>query len=187
MIRVLVPLAPGCEEMEAVIVIDVLRRAGIVVVVAGTVEGPIVASRGVRLLPDVSLDDALSAGDYAAVILPGGAPGAKALAADPRILDLVSAVAGAGKIVGAICAAPTVLLRAGLLAGRRVTAHPAVHAELRAAGIEVRASERVVIDGPIVTSQSPGTAFEFAYALVEALVGSAKVEELEAGIFSRTR
>lgn len=187
MIRVLVPLAPGCEEMEAVIVIDVLRRAGIVVVAAGTAEGPIVASRGVRLLPDVSLDDALSAGDYAAVVLPGGAPGARALAEDPRILRLLAAFANDGKIIGAICAAPTVLLRAGLLAGRRVTAHPAVHAELRAEGIEVRASERVVIDGPFFTSQSPGTAFEFAYALVEALVGREKVEELEAGILSRLR
>lgn len=184
MARALVPLAPGCEEMEAVIAIDVLRRAGVEVVVAGLEPGEVVASRGVRLVPDVALD-AVGPEPFDAIVLPGGAPGANALAADPRVLDRLRAQRAAGRISAAICAAPIVLARAGLLEGKTITCHPAVVLRLRAEGIDVREDARVVVDGDVVTSRAPGTAFEFAYALVERLVGPSKVLELEAGILSR--
>ncbi len=188
--RALVLIADGSEEIEAVTVIDVLRRATIDVTVAGLHPGAVRASRGVVLVPDITLDELLARTVDAtplfdAVVVPGGAPGAKAMREDERVLALLRNHAAAGKLVAAICAAPIVLLRAGLLHGRRVTSHPAVRDELRAAGVAVDAGERVVCDGDVLTSQAPGTAFEFAYAIVTRLRSSALVAEIEAGILSR--
>lgn len=184
MTTVLMPLAAGCEEMEAVIVIDVLRRAGITVVVAGLEPGTVEASRGIRLVPDRVLAD-VDATRCDALVLPGGGPGTARLRADMRVRGLVADFVRAGKLVAAVCAAPTVLLDAGVLAGRRVTAHPSVHGELERAGIHVERTRRVVTDGNFVTSQGPGTCFEFAFALVERWCGAAKVAELNAGILAR--
>ena len=114
MAKVLVPLADGCEELEAVTIIDLLRRAGIEVVSAGLKPGVVKASRGVQLVPDVTLDVALQ-DDYDMVVLPGGMPGAAHLKDDVRILDLLKNMAAAGKYTAAICAAPMVLAEAGVL------------------------------------------------------------------------
>ncbi|HET8700409.1 MAG TPA: DJ-1/PfpI family protein, partial [Nitrococcus sp.] len=114
MARVLLPLAEGCEELEAVTVIDLLRRAGIDVVVAGLAEGAVKASRGVVLTPDVALDAVLDQ-DFDMIVLPGGAGGAARLEADARVHRLLQRQADAGRYVAAICAAPKVLLAAGLL------------------------------------------------------------------------
>ncbi|MCL5060168.1 MAG: DJ-1/PfpI family protein, partial [Candidatus Thermoplasmatota archaeon] len=103
MAKVLVPLADGCEELEAVTIIDLLRRAGIEVVSAGLKPGIVQASRGVRLVPDATLDVALQ-DDYDMVVLPGGMPGAAHLKDDARILDLLKKMAAAGKYTAAICA-----------------------------------------------------------------------------------
>ena len=113
MAKVLVPLADGCEELEAVTIIDLLRRAGIEVVSAGLKSGVVKASRGVQLVPDVTLDVALQ-DDYDMVVLPGGMPGAAHLKDDVRILDLLKKMAAAGKYTAAICAAPMVLAEAGV-------------------------------------------------------------------------
>jgi protein deglycase len=115
MAKVLVPLADGCEELEAVTIIDLLRRAGIEVVTAGLKPGNVRASRGVQLVPDVTLDVALQ-DSYDMVVLPGGMPGASHLKDDARIIDLLKKMAAAGKYTAAICAAPMVLAEAGLLA-----------------------------------------------------------------------
>ncbi|MGH8034335.1 MAG: DJ-1/PfpI family protein, partial [Lysobacterales bacterium] len=123
--RVLVPLAPGCEELEAVTVIDLLRRAGIEVVVAGLCDGVITASRGVRLLADVSLDEALQQ-DYDMVALPGGLPGSDHLANDQRITQILQKMSKSGRFVGAVCAAPKALARSGVLNGKMATAYPGV-------------------------------------------------------------
>ena len=120
MARVLVPLAPGCEEIEAVTIIDILRRAGIEVVAAGLSPGPLKASRGVNLVPDTTLDAVLDQ-DFDLVALPGGKAGMEALKAEPRIKALLQRMAASGKYTTAICAAPAVLAEAGLLAGKRVT------------------------------------------------------------------
>lgn len=179
--RVAVLLAPGFEEIEAVTVIDVLRRAGLEVTAAGTVAGPIRASRGVVVVPDATLD-AVVGRVFDAVVLPGGGPGAQALREDARVLDLVRVHARGGALVAAICAAPTVLVSAGVLAGKRITGHPSVHAALAegcaAAGATLDAGARVVADGRLVTSQGPGTTMEFALALVERLVSREQAEEL---------
>lgn len=178
MAKVLVPLADGCEELEAVTIIDLLRRAGVEVTTAGLKPGIVKASRGVQLVPDVTLDVALQE-TYDMVVLPGGMPGATHLKEDPRIVALVRQMAAAGKYTAAICAAPMVLAEAGVLAGRRATSYPGFLDGLP--GVAVL-SEPVVQDGHVVTSRGPGTAMDFALALIEALVGRARRDEVEAGL-----
>ncbi len=117
---VLIPLAQGCEELEAVTVIDLLRRAGIEVITAGLDDQPVTASRGTRLLADTTLDAALLR-DYDMVVLPGGQPGADNLDQDARIHALLQRMSQQGKYTAAICAAPKVLATAGLLAGKHAT------------------------------------------------------------------
>lgn len=178
MAKVLVPLAEGCEELEAVTVIDLLRRAGIEVVVAGLKPGVVKASRGVQLVPDVTLDQAL-AHDYDMVVLPGGMPGAAHLKDDARVVDLLKKMASAGKYTAAICAAPMVLAEAGLLRGKQATSYPGFLDGLP--GVTLR-DEAVVQDGTVLTSRGPGTAMDFALQLVETLAGRAKREQVEAAL-----
>jgi 4-methyl-5(b-hydroxyethyl)-thiazole monophosphate biosynthesis len=178
MAKVLVPLADGCEELEAVTIIDLLRRAGIEVVTAGLKPGIVLASRGVRLVPDLTLDVALQE-DYDMVVLPGGMPGASHLKADARIIELLKKMAAAQKFTAAICAAPMVLAEAGILDGKRATCYPgSVDAR---PGLTL-SSEAVVQDGKVLTSRGPGTAMDFALALVEALAGAERRQQVEAAL-----
>ncbi|HET6370504.1 MAG TPA: DJ-1 family glyoxalase III [Nitrospiria bacterium] len=181
--RVLIPLAPGFEEIEAVTLIDILRRAGITVDVAGTISGPIQASRGVQVLPDIGLDEAL-AREYDLVVLPGGAAGTENLMKDPRVDKILSGMIEKGKYVGAICAAPSILAARGVLAGRAATSHPSVEAKVREGKADYR-TDRVVSDGRFLTSRSPGTAMEFAFTLVELLVGSEKAKEINGSVMAK--
>jgi 4-methyl-5(b-hydroxyethyl)-thiazole monophosphate biosynthesis len=178
--RVLVPLAPGCEELEAVTIIDLLRRAGIEVVSAGLAAGPVKASRGTVLLPDATLDDALKQ-DYDMVVLPGGMPGAKNLNEDPRVKALLHKMADSGKFTGAICAAPFVLAEAGLLAGKRATSYPGFVDKMNLPDV-TSVHDPVVQDGKVITSRGPGTAMDFALALIEILSGRTKRDEVEAAL-----
>lgn len=182
MTRVLVPLADGCEEMEAVIAIDTLRRAGWDVVAAGLREGPVTASRRVRLLPDASWDE-VDPASFDILLVPGGAKGVERLAEDERVLAAVRRFHERGGIVAAVCAGPLVLQAAGILDGCRVTSHPAVAPELTAA---TRVDEAVVVDGRLVTSQGAGTSFGFALTLIELVEGRAKAEEVARGMVVRT-
>ena len=168
MARVLVLLAPGAEEMETVIVVDVLRRASLDVVMAGVQgTGAVTCSRQVKLLPDVSLD-AVN-GPFDAIVLPGGAQGAEVLAANPKVQDLLRQQEAAGRWIAAICAAPIALVSAGVGKGQALTSHPSVKARVESHG---RYSEdRVVRSGKQITSRGPGTAFEFALAIIEELLG----------------
>ncbi|MEW6414041.1 MAG: DJ-1 family glyoxalase III [Pseudomonadota bacterium] len=178
MAKVLVPLADGCEELEAVTIIDLLRRAGIAVTTAGLKPGIVKASRGVQLVPDTTLDIALK-DSYDMVVLPGGMPGATHLKDDPRIIRLLQQMAAAGKYTAAICAAPMVLAEAGVLAGKRATSYPGFLDDLP--GVKL-STEAVVRDGSVLTSRGPGTAMDFALALIEALAGRARRDEVEAGL-----
>ncbi|TAN71958.1 MAG: DJ-1/PfpI family protein [Gallionella sp.] len=176
--KALVLLAQGCEEIEAVTVIDILRRAGVEVVSAGLDDLPVLASRGVLLLPDTTLDNALEH-SYQMVVLPGGQPGTNHLKADARVLKLVRQMAQQGKYVAAICAAPSVLATAGLLDGRKATCYPACLDGFPEVDLQTGA---VVEDGKLITSRGPGTAMDFALTLVERLVGKAKRQEVEIGL-----
>lgn len=178
MAKVLVPLANGCEELEAVTIIDILRRGGVDVVTAGLEAGSVKASRGVQLVPDTTLDAAL-ADDYDMVVLPGGMPGAANLKADARILELLKRMAAADKYTGAICAAPMVLAEAGVLAGRRATSYPGFLDGIADVAI---VDAPVVQDGRLLTSRGPGTAMDFALTLVEVLAGREKREQVEAAL-----
>jgi protein deglycase len=183
MSKVLVPLAPGFEEIEAITVIDILRRAGVDVVVAGTQAGPIEASRKTKHLADCTLDE-VRAEEFDMIVLPGGQPGATNLRNDPRIRVIIEVLQSRSRRVAAICAAPTVLAAYGVLKDRTATSHPSVRAEVAAAAKAI-SDERVVIDGPVVTSQAAGTAMEFAFKLVEILCGPEKVAEVNRGVLAR--
>jgi 4-methyl-5(b-hydroxyethyl)-thiazole monophosphate biosynthesis len=180
MASVLVPLAQGCEELEAVTIIDLLRRAGISVTSAGLDAEPVHASRGVVLVPDTTLDEALQQ-DYDMVVLPGGLPGADYLDQDARIQTLLKKMANSEKFTAAICAAPKVLASAGLLDGKRATSYPGTLEKLKLSSTTLVA-DAVVQDGKVLTSRGPGTAMDFALALIETLVGSDKRNEVEAGL-----
>jgi 4-methyl-5(b-hydroxyethyl)-thiazole monophosphate biosynthesis len=181
--KVLVPLAPGFEEIEAITVIDILRRAGVDVVVAGTQSGPIEASRKTRHIPDCALDD-IHAEDFDMIVLPGGQPGTTNLRHDARIKLIIETLQAKDRRIAAICAAPSILSAYGVLKGRAATSHPSVRAEVAAGAGEV-SEQRVVIDGPVVTSQAAGTAMEFAFALVEILCGADKAAEINRGVLAR--
>jgi 4-methyl-5(b-hydroxyethyl)-thiazole monophosphate biosynthesis len=177
---VLVPLAQGCEEIEAVTVVDVLRRAGITVVTAGLDAGPVKASRGTVLVPDTTLADATQQ-TFDMVVLPGGQPGTDNLGRDPRISELITSMARQEKYVCAICAAPKVLAQAGVLSGRRATSFPGSLEKLGRTDITLTESA-VEKDGRVITSRGPGTAMDFALELVEVLAGHAKRVEVENGL-----
>jgi len=173
--KVLIPLAPGFEELEAITIIDLLRRAAIEVVSAGLNPGPVRASRATIHLPDTDLDNALQQ-EYDMVVLPGGLPGSDHLANDPRIIELLRRMAQMGRFTAAVCAAPKALAAAGLLTGKRATAYPGV---LEALGI-ANSGAPVVSDGKVITSRGPGTAMDFALTLIEHLTGRPTREKVEA-------
>ncbi len=170
----LIPLADGVEEMEAVILIDVLRRAEWKVVSAGLREGAVKASREVRLLPDARWNE-VNPEEFDWLILPGGLKGAQKLIADDRVIQALQRHARAGKKIGAVCAAPTVLHAAGLVEGRTITSHPSVKERL---GSAKRLDDRVVIDDNLITSQGPGTTFDLALAIVASEEGEEKARRL---------
>lgn len=179
--KALILLAEGCEEMEAVIVMDTLRRGGVTVKAAGLSAGPVTASRGVVLHPDVALDDLSDAKNYDVLILPGGLPGTDALREDSRVRDLLLAYSGdASKRVAAICAAPTILDGLGLLEGRRFTCYPALKETCSGGGIWL--DEKVVQDDRLITSQGPGTSFDFALRILAALAGKEAAAEVAEGM-----
>ncbi|MDX1455308.1 MAG: DJ-1/PfpI family protein [Gammaproteobacteria bacterium] len=175
MASVLVPLAEGFEEIEATTVIDLLRRAGVDVDTAALDQRLVTGSRGIPVQADCLLDQALQR-DYDMIALPGGQPGSDNLAADRRIIELLQNMAGAGKHVAAICAAPKVLHAAGLLAGRNATAFPGA---LEQADDVTVLDDVIVRDGRVLTSRGPGTAMDFALCLVETLCGREKRDEVE--------
>ena len=178
MASVLVPLAQGCEELEATTIVDLLRRAGIGVITAGLDDKPVRASRGMVLIPDTTLDQALEQ-EYDMVVLPGGLPGADHLNGDPRIRTLLTRMAQSDRYTAAICAAPRVLASAGLLHGRRATSFPGV---LDAFQDLDYSSDPVVMDGKVITSRGPGTAMDFALALIEILAGKEKRDQVEGAL-----
>jgi protein deglycase len=174
--RVLVPIGTGSEEMEAVIVIDVLRRAGAQVTVASVEPSlDVVCSRNVKLVADRLINDCVPE-SWDLIALPGGMPGAERLRDSRPLLDLLDKQRSADKPIAAICATPAVALEHhGFLKGYKATAHPAFVDKL-SDGSE--ADRRVVSDAALTTSRGPGTAFEFALALVKRLYGEEKMREV---------
>jgi 4-methyl-5(b-hydroxyethyl)-thiazole monophosphate biosynthesis len=161
--EVLVPIADGVEEIEAVCIIDILRRSGASVTVASVDELAVTASRGVGLIADRLIADCADV-TFDLIALPGGMPGAEHLRDSQELVSMLKRQRDEGRLYAAICAAPVVVLQHhGLLEGRKATCHPGVVDSLEDAGA---AATRVVVDGPCVTSRGPGTAIEFALTLV---------------------
>jgi protein DJ-1 len=173
----LVLLAHGSEEIEAVISIDVLRRGGIEVTVAG-VDGadPIRCSRGVVITPDVALDSVV--GDFDVVVLPGGAEGALRLAQSSKVGEILRKQEKSGRWVGAICAAPIALQAHAVFRNRQLTSHPSVKDMLEGWG--EYSEHPVVADANLITSRGPGTAFPFALRIVGALTDAQRMAEVRA-------
>jgi len=178
--RVLVPLANGFEEMEGIIIIDVLRRAGLEVIVAGVDKKEIVASRNTKHIADYLLEE-VKDWEFDAIVLPGGSEGAKRLANDERVKKIIEDLNKKNKLIGAICAAPNVLLKHNIIKDNdKFTLHPNTLPE-KYPGQFV--DDRVVKNNHIFTSKGPGTAFEFALAIVEELCGKETIEKVEAPMF----
>ncbi len=167
MAKVLMPLAQGFEEIEALTVVDILRRAEIEVVLAGLLPGPVAGAHNVCIIPDTTIDT-VTAGVFDMIILPGGQPGTDNLNADPRIHALLNKFASGEKLIGAICAAPIVLAAAGLLRGKKATCYPSYRDQLNGGIYE---DTSVVSDGTIITSRGPGTAIHFGLTVADRLAG----------------
>ncbi|KJR42379.1 DJ-1 family protein [Candidatus Magnetoovum chiemensis] len=179
MSSVLIILAEGFEELEAVTVIDVLRRAEITVVTAGLNDGPITSARQIKITPDKTINE-IEADKFDMLVLPGGQPGTDNLAKDDRVKKIVQTMHQNNKYTAAICAAPYVLSQAGILNNKTATSYPSFHDKLNAKSVDTKSA--VVIDGNVVTSQGPGTALEFAFKLVEIFKGSGKAKEIAAAM-----
>ncbi|MEM5853604.1 MAG: DJ-1/PfpI family protein [Candidatus Aenigmatarchaeota archaeon] len=171
--RVFVLLADGFEEIEAVTVIDVLRRAGINVDVVSVSGTWVTGSHEVKLMVDRRLND-INFEKYDGVVLPGGSKGVNNLLKSAKLKEILEKMNEKGKLIAAICAAPLILARHKILENKRATIYPGMEKE-----IPYPRGERVVVDGNVITSQGPGTAIEFALAIVEKLLGREKAFELK--------
>lgn len=178
--KVLVPVTDGFEEIETVTIVDILRRAGIDVILAGLREGPLKGSRGILLMPDAVIED-VKENEFDLVVLPGGQPGVDNLRKDPRVLEILKKRDAKKQLIGAICAAPLALRDAGISAGRHLTSHPSIEKELLASRY---GEERVIVDGNFVTSRAAGTSMEFALKLAEILAGPEKAREVSRAVLA---
>ncbi|GAY51509.1 hypothetical protein CUMW_134700 [Citrus unshiu] len=174
--QILVPIANGSEEMEAVMIIDILRRAKANVVVASVEDKlEILASRQIKLVADVLIDEAAKL-SYDLIVLPGGLGGAQAFAKSDKLVNMLKKQKESNRPYGAICASPALVLEPhGLLKGKKATAFPAMCNKL---SDQSEIENRVVVDGNLITSRGPGTSMEFALAIVEKFLGRNKALEL---------
>lgn len=173
--KVLVPIADGIEEIEAVCIIDTLRRAGAEVTVASVGAITVTASRGVKLTADATIANCTGI-TYDAIVLPGGMPGAEHLRDSANLVALLKEQKASDRLYAAICAAPAVVLHHhGLLKNTRATCYPSMQTQLDPNSVS---PDRVVVHGACVTAQGPAVAIEFALKLVEMLFGQGKAKEV---------
>ena len=172
-------LAPGFEEVEALAPVDLLRRAGLDVKTVGVGGNVITGSHGIPVKADLELSDALLTDALQAIILPGGMPGTKNLDADPGVQSAITYAAETGKLLCAICAAPSILGKRGLLSGKRATAFPGFEKEMPGA---IVCGDSVVRDGNFITGKGAGAAVDFGLAIVAAFLGEETAAKLRATI-----
>lgn len=182
MARVVVPFTTGFEEIECIAVVDILRRAGIEVVLASLDGKPVIGRSRITVMADSRLADVMDEA-WDMVVLPGGLPNAHLLRDDPNVRALVERLRARRKSIAAICAAPTALAAFGVTAGRRVTSYPSCRQEMeRLAPTAVYVDDNVVEDDFLVTSRGPGTAVAFALRLVARLCGEDVAAKVQADI-----
>lgn len=179
--KALVILAKGAEEVETVIPVDIMRRAGIKVTVAGLAgKDPVQCSRDVVICPDTSLEEAKTQGPYDVVVLPGGNLGAQNLSESALVKEILKEQENRKGLIAAICAGPTALLAHEVGFGCKVTSHPLAKDKMMNGSHYSYSESRVEKDGLILTSRGPGTSFEFALAIVEALSGKDMANQVKA-------
>ena len=174
MVSAVLFLAPGFEEVETTTIVDVLRRCGVKVVIAGLEPQVTEGAHGMRFVPDISIDE-VSVKDFEAVICPGGNPGYVNLRKDARVLAMITEAFNSNKVVAAICAAPAVLADAGILRNKNCTIYPGMEVELEKGGGKPR-KDLVVEDGNLITSQGPATALLFAFRVASRLVDKETID-----------
>jgi 4-methyl-5(b-hydroxyethyl)-thiazole monophosphate biosynthesis len=174
---ILVPLAQGCEELEAVTITDLLTRAGFNVVTAGLDDKPVKASRGMVLMPDTTMQQVMDK-SFDLMVLPGGLPGADHLRENELVQAKLKQMIAEDRYTAAICAAPMALATAGALEDKTATSYPGSLDKFPVAGLKY-VDDPVVIDGKVVTSRGPGTAMDFALTLIELLAGKEQRDAVE--------
>lgn len=168
--KALVILADGFEEIEAVAPIDILRRGGVAVTIAGLAAKTVKSTRGLSIIADCLLTD-INVDDFDAVVLPGGSEGAKNIAASKIVTDILLQATALKKIIAAICASPAVVLAPlGILDGRQATCYPGHEKDFHASTAYAQAP--VVTDGHVITSQAAGTTADFSFVILETLRGN---------------
>lgn len=182
MSRIGIFMADGCEEIEGLTVVDIARRAQLeIVMISITDKKEVTGSHKVTFLAD-ALASEVNYGELDGIVLPGGMPGILKLSADETVNQVVKEFAAAGKLVSAICAAPSVLGAAGVLKGKRATCHPGFEEKLTGA---LTSEEAVVQDGNIITSRGMGTAIPFALEIVRYFKDDAAADEVAKGLVYR--
>lgn len=169
-------LAKGFEEIEASTIVDILRRSGVEVTVAGLTPELVEGAHGMKFVPDKSIEE-VAVRDFDAVVCPGGAPGYKNLRKNRRVIAMIKEAFDSDKLVAAICASPAVLSDAGVLKGKACTIYPGMEGELEKGGGKPR-EDLVVVDGNVITSRGPATALPFALKLAEKLAGKNVAEKV---------
>lgn len=178
--KVILFLAEGFEEVEALTVVDYLRRKDInVQTVSITKDEKVKGAHNITVLADRNIDEIKDIDSYDAVIIPGGLPGATNLRDDEKVIDVVKKVSENGKLAAAICAGPIVLERADIIRGKKVTSYPGFEEELMS-GVYIE--QNVVRDGNVITARGPALAVDFAIEIMKYLLGEEKAEELKADI-----
>ena len=173
--KVMIPLAEGFEEIEAVTNIDVLRRAGLEVITAGVEKKEVEGDHGLKIEADLLLDE-VEINELDAIVLPGGMPGADNLKNSDKLLWLISELDDREGLIAAICAAPMVLDKAGVIKDKNATSYPGFGEKMPSCNYH---EERVVRDHNVITGRGPGVAMEFALEVVRYLIGHEKVDELK--------
>jgi 4-methyl-5(b-hydroxyethyl)-thiazole monophosphate biosynthesis len=171
--RVMVPLANGFEEIEAFTVVDILRRANIKVDTVGVIGSVIQSKHGVKIIVDRTLNQ-INPDSYDAIILPGGSPGYQNLGRTSKLIEILKTFNSQNKLIGAICGAPTILAKEGILDDKKATVYPGHEKSL-----PYPRNGPVVVDGNIITSQGPGTAIEFALKIVAKILSPAEAQRLK--------
>ncbi len=177
MVKILVPLAQGLEEIEAISIIDILRRGGVEVVSVGLDSLEITGSHKITIIADKLLQD-ISSHDFDGIVLPGGMPGTLHLKNNPKIISIIQKMYRENKLIGAICAAPMVLEKAGILEEKNFTIHPAVKDDISL----IPKNLQFVKDGNIITGQASGAVTLFTLQIIKIIFGKEKMNEVNNGV-----
>lgn len=180
-IKAMILLAPGFEDLEAVTVIDLLRRAKFQLSVISLHEDEVIGTRGTVIITDGNIGLLDKSRSFDLIVLPGGQPGVDNLAADPRVIKLIQNQSAAGKWLAALCAAPKVLAKAGLIKGKKITHYPGALTQAEQQGATIT-NHPVEVDGKLITGRSPGAAMDFALMLIEQMAGSELRQKIEADL-----